>query len=174
MKRQIKFRAKQKYTDEWVSGSLLHYNLDYFFGLDDSLTTYEFCYIWLENAKKGGRRVEVDKNTIGQFTGLYDNDGKEIYEGDIVVFGSPSDDAFDDCPFEVADSNPAYEVKWFDGRYIIRSKFDDADELCDNLCGVGPGSVGVTADCVRKHFLVIGNIYDNPDLIKREDDRNRT
>ena len=160
MQRQIKFRAKGRYTGEWVSGSLLHYNLDYFFGLDDSLTTYEFCYIWLENAKEDGRRVEVDKNTLGQFTGLYDNNGKEIYEGDIVVFGSLGDDAFDDCPFE---------VKWFDGRYIIRSKFDDADELCDNLCGVGPGSVGVTADCVRKHFLVIGNIYDNPDLIKRDD-----
>ena len=170
MQRQIKFRAKGRYTGEWVSGSLLHYNLDYISPLDNSTTTFEFCYVWLENAEEGGRRVEVDKNTIGQFTGLYDNDDKEIYEGDILVFGSPGDDAFDDCPFEVADCNPAYEVKWFDGRYIIRSKFDEADELCDNLCGVGPGSVGVTADCVRKHFLVIGNIYDNPDLIKREDD----
>ena len=170
MKRQIKFRAKERDSGEWVSGSLLHYYLDYISPIDDSTTTFEFCYIWLKNVKKGGRRCDVDKNTLGQFTGLYDYDGKEIYEGDIVVFGSLGDDAFNDCPFEVADRNPAYEVKWFDGRYIIRSKFDDADELCDNLCGVGPGSVGVTADCVRKHFLVIGNIYDNPDLIKREDD----
>ena len=167
MKRQIKFRAKERDSGEWVSGSLLHYYLDYISPIDDSTTTFEFCYIWLKNVKKGGRRVEVDKNTLGQFTGLYDNNGKEIYEGDIVVFGSLGDDAFDDCPFEVADNNPAYEVKWFDGRYIIRSKFDEADELCD--CGVGPGSVGVNADCVRKHFLVIGNIYDNPDLIKRDD-----
>ena len=173
MKRQIKFRAKERDSGEWVSGSLLHYYLDYISPIDDSTTTFEFCYIWLKNVKKGGRIVEIDKNTLGQFTGLYDNNGKEIYEGDIVVFGSLGDDGFYDCPFEVADSNPAYEVKWFDGRYIIRSKFDDADELCDNLCGVGPGSVGVTADCVRKHFLVIGNIYDNTDLIKR-DDRNRT
>ena len=167
--RQIKFRAKERDSGEWVSGSLLHYYVDYISPIDGSTTTFEFCDIWLENVKKGGRRVEVDKNTLGQFTGLYDYDGKEIYEGDILVFGSLSDDAFDNCPFEVADSNPAYEVKWFDGRYIIRSKFDEADELCDNLCGVGLGSVGVTADCVRKHFLVIGNIYDNPDLIKRDD-----
>ena len=71
MKRQIKFRAKGRYTGEWVSGSLLHYNLDYISPLDNSITTFEFCYI-LENAEEGGRRVEVDKNTIGQFTGLYD------------------------------------------------------------------------------------------------------
>ena len=170
MKRQIKFRSKERDSGERVSGSILHYYLDYISPIDGSTTTFESCDIWLENVKKGGRRVEVDKNTLGQFTGLYDNNGKEIYEGDIVVFGLLGDDAFDDCPFEVADSNSVYEVKWFDGRYIIRSKFDEADELCDNLCGVGPGSVGVTADCVRKHFLVIGNIYDNPDLIKREDD----
>ena len=64
-------------------------------------------------------------------------------------------------------------LMWTSYRYCIGRKsyvVTMADELCDNLCGVGPGSVGVTADCVRKHFLVIGNIYDNPDLIKREDD----
>lgn len=165
MKRQIKFRAKERYTGEWVSGSLLHYNLDYISPLDNSTTTFEFCYIWLENVKKGGRRVEVDKNTIGQWTGMYDNEGKEIYEGDILVFGLLDDDDFGYCPFEVANSNPAYEVKWFDGRYIIRSCYDVDDEFCDSLCGV-------TADCVRNHFKIIGNVYDNPGLIKRNDEQN--
>ena len=158
--RKIKFRAKRSDHDEWVYGSYYHFIIEGF----EEIPQYR---ILLENHCNGkGFRVDIDKNTVGQFTGLYDNDGKEIYEGDILVFGSFGDDAFDDCLFEVANNNPAYEVKWFDGRYIIRSKFDEADELCDNLCGVGPGSVGVTADCVRKHFLVIGNIYDNHDLIK--------
>lgn len=166
MTRQIKFRAKRIDNGAWVYGSYIHYVIE---GFED-VPQYR---IFLENPGKGkGHRIDIDKNTVGQFTGMYDNDGKEIYEGDICVFGSLDDDDFGYCPFEVADDNPAYEVKWFDGRYIIRSHLDIADEFCDNLCGVGPGSVGVTADGVRNHFKVIGNVYDNPGLIKRNDEQN--
>lgn len=129
--RQIKFLAKRSDYDKWVYGYYVPYILE---GLEDMPQ----CLIFEEN----GRRYKIDKDTVCQFTGLYDNEGKEIYEGDILVFGSLDDGDFGYCPYEVTKDNPAYEVKWFDGRYIIRSCYDVDDEFCDSLCGIGPGSVG--------------------------------
>ncbi len=68
MKREIKFRGKRLNNGDWVCGDL-HLNTLYphiHFGFDD--------------------RAKIDTNTIGQFTGLLDKNGKEIYEGDIVSF----------------------------------------------------------------------------------------
>ena len=73
-----------------------------------------------------------------QYIGLHDKNGKEIYEGDIVYFVSKDENAF---------------ILWDEetARYIIQFNGWCAD--FDNYYG--------------KELEVIGNIYDNPDLLEK-------
>lgn len=132
MNRVIKFRGKDISDGEWVYGDLIH----------KKFTNKGNVYI--EDERGVGTDVAIE--TVGQFTGLCDKNGKEIYEGDIM--------RIPETEFNIE----IIGVVEFDrGSYFIRSFFS--------------GTHSSLAWAVRERIpgerrgVVIGNIYDNPDLI---------
>ena len=112
----------------------------------------------------------VDINTIGQFTGLYDKNGKEIYEGDIM--GLPENDA-NGVKYK---NRYTRVVEWVnDGFFLLDyctmggedSKYGDRLALEISLKSNYDGM----ARCFHERgldYTVIGNIHDNPELLKQK------
>lgn len=133
MNREIRFRGKRVDNGEWVEGYIADMG-------NEACIIKPYEPYW-DEAHKAFRChpsdiVPVDPSTVGQFTGLKDKDGKEIYEGDIAK--DPD--------------GVMYAVRW--------QRFSAAWEFYNS-----EASMLFVMRCPDM-FEVIGNIYDNPDLLK--------
>ena len=142
--REIKFRGKCLASDEWVYGDLIHKRHD-----RDALMIQEGT----------GLGSDVIPGSVGQFTGLHDRDGKEIYEGDIIDFYS----AF----WRELEYPNKIDPKHFYRLVVVWNKRDAGFGLVSLGEALLPpeaqSPVGITQ--ISDSYL-IGNIHDNSELLK--------
>lgn len=100
--------------------------------------------------------IAVDRNTIGQYTGLHDKNGREIYESDILRV-ERNDDPND---FYIA------PVSWCGGDYPA---FDILPKYWPHRVNYDTNALSaIYAGWSEEVMTVIGNIYEDPDLLEAE------
>ena len=130
---KVRIGDGQKLPSRWVYGGVLQ-------GTGDRSIIYGS-----ENENKPSEGLEkwvVYADTLGQYTGLTDKNGKKIFEGDIVQY-------YGTYALEVFIENGHTKIRWFDT--VMNGEYDELFFGFDEALG----------ECE-----VIGNIHDNPELLE--------
>lgn len=132
--REILFRGKRIDNGEWVEG-----------WLSPICKKYDLCIAGAQDLKV----YPIDPETVGQYTGLTDKNGKKIFEGDVVK-------------------------DKYGNSYVV--KYDRHGLLCCGCCYGSHDSMGFYLCDQHNYALseenawddleIIGNIHDNPELLK--------
>ena len=161
--REILFRGKWKNSGEWVYGNL--------FNPDKADTPTQICigtYI-------ARTCYEIDPETVGQYTGLTDKNGRKIFEGDRIIYRHqckkliPCDDATQEEKLRYGIDNDSGLGLAYRPTRTIRYK---GYVTIDNLCGLdlNLGNRCQWWRCKKGEQLmaveVIGNIHDDPELLR--------
>lgn len=135
--REILFKAKRIDNGEWVEG---YYQKKYdFLGNEEHLIFHADSYTVWEYA-------EIDPETLCQFTGLCDKNGKRIWENNVVWLVYNDEEHI----YQIVWDNSELDFKATNGEENYGSNFEYL-LCCDEI-------------------EVIGNIFDNPELLQEESD----
>ena len=138
--REILFRGKRVDNGEWVEGLLVFKNEIRVF------TTHK----WYDEGEEGEydttEDLRVIPETVGQYTGLTDKNGKKIFERDIVEFTDKYTRKKGRAEIVFEAFKWKYSGCYYGGNPIVWLCIDD-------------GSI---------EFEIIGNIHDNPELLEQE------
>jgi uncharacterized phage protein (TIGR01671 family) len=128
--REILFRGKRADNGAWETGSLVVIRG----GLSDE-------QVFIAD-KMTGYHTPVIPETVGQFTGLTDKNGKKVFEGDILVFCKGAT-----YPYQIEWDGMGWKLYRSDGKRIKEA-----------------------FECNEIHYVniseIIGNIHDNPELLE--------
>ena len=145
--REILFRGKEKNSGEWIYGDLRH--------ISDGHSGYILCIVDNTNGRNNDViGVEVVPETVGQYTGLTDKNGVMIFEGDIVKGTAYS-------------ATMIGVIVWIDEISSFGVRYVNAPNPTAwvNSAILRCAAIGKTDEFAAE---VIGNIYDNPELLKKE------
>ena len=127
MERKVKFRGKNIHTGEWLYGDYHREGKTHYITKPGDFMR-EYAPI----------EFIVDEKTLGQFTGMLDKNGKEIYEGDIIL------------------------QQGYSGKKLMLVRFEHGAFITGEHSG---SSTAIRPMLIQKRCEVLGNIYDNPGLI---------
>lgn len=131
--REILFRGKRIDNGEWVEGDLSYHVHD------------GEVYVFPGNGYDSSDNYEVDSETVCQYTGSTDRNGRKIFEGDIL-----SAHLDNQHPEDIT----YVQITWDGFSWCIRESTED-DVMAEYDCNI---------------FEVCGNIFDNPELVEVKED----
>lgn len=163
--RELKCRAKVKwngnhfFAGDWVEGVYAY----------KELTDEHVILVERANMNKPGSyftEVEVIPETVGQYTGLKDRNGKEIYEGDIIAFAESLDH---EMYLESLDSpNEQYDELHDEQRCVTKIIYGIADDYPAFDLDEHDFEINGLSALVNYSYWyeIIGNIHENPELLE--------
>lgn len=142
--RDILFRGKRIDHGEWDCGNLFDWGGD-----GSQVAIVPFCeFARYANWEKWLKEytIPVFPETVGEYTGLKDQNGRWIYEGDIIAPTVPSNLPPCEVVFDVTE-----------GQFIV-----------EDGCGDCHGTLASLGRITDNHYKVVGNKWDNPELLEVE------
>lgn len=147
MENRYLFKAKRIKDGQWVEGYVVYS----FTGVPFIITEYDHILALVA-------RDEVDPETICQCTGLKDKNEKLIWENDIIHKPFYTD-------YDAYANSEAYtgRIQYEDGGWSVEITKSDGSVCASSIIEM----IGYSKDI--EHFEVLGNIFDNPELLKSEE-----
>lgn len=140
--RMIEYRGKRKLNGTWVTGSLISIGDDW----------DQIIPLGTEYDEIGLNLHRVISDTIGQFVNVLDNNGAKIFEGDIVTHNGFI-------------SRKHLLVKFLNGAFCIGCDEEGWTEMSSYVTIRDAMAQAISKSKILA-LEVIGNIYDNPELLQ--------